>query len=325
MTKKFRIISSNESGKFYRVINAVDNVSFDVEAGDVFGLLGPNGSGKTTLLKLLAGLLYPDEGTAYVCGFDIRDSSHRREVRARVTIIASGRWLGFNPFTSIRKALEQYAYLNGLDSDEARNRVKEALDILGLSEFADESIMFLSSGMRQRALLASALLVRTPIVLLDEPTLGLDIEAAWKFRDIIRKMSKDYGQTVLIATHHMEEAEVLCDKIAILNNGKIVAIGTPIELKRKILGYDILTIRLEKTSTHLLRRISSINGVLKVGIKYLKNNAVELNVQCDYNREVLPDVLKVLIEENCKFTFIERRVPSLEEVFLKLIGGKENV
>jgi ABC-2 type transport system ATP-binding protein len=206
---------------------AVDGVDLQVAYGEVFGLLGPNGAGKTTTIRMLCTLLEPTGGTALVNGYDITKQAN--QVRMSLGTVLAGERSVYWKLTA-RENLEYFAALYHIPPATAKQRISELLERMELTERADELIENYSTGMKQRVAISKALLANPPILLLDEPTLGLDPQAARKVRELIREF-KEEGHTILLTTHYMEEADHLSHRVAILDQGKIVALGTPAELK----------------------------------------------------------------------------------------------
>lgn len=221
--KLFRVIEKKE-------FKAVDGVSFEIKKGEIFGLLGPNGAGKTTTIKMITGLLRPTSGKVLVNGVDV-DENPMKALGNIGTVLAGDRSIYWK--LTGRENLEYFAALYGCNRKEAKKRAEKILTRLGIIEKADELVEKYSTGMKQKVALGKALIPEAPVVLLDEPTLGLDPQSALNLREIILDIKKE-GRSVLLTTHYMEEADFLCDRIAIVDGGKIVAMDTPENLKNGI-------------------------------------------------------------------------------------------
>jgi sodium transport system ATP-binding protein len=219
-----KTFADKKRGEFH----AVDGVSFESRPGEIFGLLGPNGAGKTTLLRMLATILEPTAGTATVGGYDIRKQS--QEVRSSIGFLTGSAAL-YERLTA-RETVEYFAELHGLTPEERRERIDEAFTTLEIHEFADRRCDKLSSGQKQRVSIARAIIHRPPILFFDEPTSGLDVIAARTVVRFIRRC-RDEGRTILFSTHIMSEVEALCDRIAVIYQGKLAAVGTLEELRRQ--------------------------------------------------------------------------------------------
>jgi ABC-2 type transport system ATP-binding protein len=223
-------------GRVYRsrgdLVTALQGVELAVRRGELYGLLGPNGAGKTTLIKILVTLLLPTTGSAEVDGLDVvRD--HRR-LRRRIAMVSGGETSGYGVLR-VREQLWMFSQLYGMESRAARRRIDELLERLGLAEAAERKVGALSSGMRQRMNLARGLLTEPRVLFLDEPTVALDVGAARTVREEVRRwMAEDPGRTVILTTHHMMEADQLCDRVGIVNRGRMVAEDTPAGLKRRV-------------------------------------------------------------------------------------------
>jgi len=212
------------------LIVAVDGVSFEVKPGEIFGLLGPNGAGKTTTIRMLATLLEPSAGHAYICGYDV--TRQPAEARKRLgAVLAGDRSLYWK--LSGRENLEFFATLYHVPRHRIKKRVDELLERMQLADRADELVERYSTGMKQRLSLARALLADPPVLLLDEPTLGLDPQSARNLRELVLEMKRE-GRAILLTTHYMEEADFLSDRIAIIDHGKIIALDTPEGLKNRL-------------------------------------------------------------------------------------------
>lgn len=306
-----------------REITALDHVNLKVRSGEFFGLLGPNGAGKTTLIKLLACLLYPNEGTARVNGFDIREQ--REEVRASMNVIVSGGWLGFNFMLTVEQNLEFFGRLYGLHRELVRERIEETMKILDLEDQRQEVPFYLSSGMRQKLLLAKALLVRAPVLFLDEPTIGLDPRAAYSVRDFVKnKLNRESGITVFMSTHYMEEADLLCDRVAIIHEGRIVAVDPPQDLRASVKKGDVLELKVANMTPDLSERIKGLDGVDDVVAHMMDPVAgvAFLRVHTPNSREVLPELTRIAENEGAKIKFIRNVDPTLEDVFIEFTGER---
>jgi ABC-2 type transport system ATP-binding protein len=219
-----------------KLFTAVNGVSLKIEQGEIFGLLGPNGAGKTTTIRMLCTLLEPTSGTACVNGYDILKQANM--VRQSLGIVMAGERSIYWKLTG-RENLEYFAALYHVPPQIAKKRIAELLEKMELTGRADELVEKYSSGMKQRIAISKALLAQPPILLLDEPTLGLDPQAARKLREIIKELKQE-GHTVLLTTHYMEEADQLSDRIGIIDQGKIIALDTPARLKETINQKDII-------------------------------------------------------------------------------------
>src|SRR6266568_1318444 len=215
---------------------AVNGIDLRVERGEIFGVRGPNGAGKTTTLRMLATLLEPTGGDARILGFDVR--THPREIRANLGAMLSGERSLYWKLTA-RENLEYFAALYHVPPKDTKARVDRSLAAVKLSDRADDYVERYSTGMRQRLALARALLPDPPLIILDEPTVGLDPQASRDLRDRVREL-RSQGRTILLTTHYMEEADQLCDRVAIIDHGKIVALDSPAALKRTIRAEEIV-------------------------------------------------------------------------------------
>jgi ABC-2 type transport system ATP-binding protein len=222
-------IEASNVTKIFGEIRALDGLSFNVKSGEIFGLIGPNGAGKTTTLRIVSTLLLPTSGTVKVFGFDVVKNA--AEVRKIISYLPEE--AGAYRYLSGLEYLEFMAKFHTKDKDEAREMVNEAAEISGLGERLKDKTKAYSKGMKRRLLVARALMVKPKLAILDEPTSGLDVIHAYHVRDIIKKYVKEHGVTVLLSSHNMLEVEHLCDRVALVNKGKVVAEGEPQELKEK--------------------------------------------------------------------------------------------
>jgi ABC-2 type transport system ATP-binding protein len=295
--------------KHYGKVTAVDGVSFGVEHGETFGLLGPNGAGKTTLMEILCGLRKLDQGKVTVSGFDLRKDS--RKVRSVI---------GFCPqetllydLLSVRENFSFSASLYSLDRRKFKERVEFSSKVLGVGEFLDRRVGQLSGGMKRRANLAASIIHDPPIVILDEPTVGFDPTIKREFWELIKNLRKS-GKTVLLSTHDMYEADEICDRVAIMEKGKIAALDRPHILKKTIGG---------GTSIHIRVKESQVKRALAV-LKEYKTVSVddEIQVLVDDPWQNMTELSAKLNSEGVLTEKIEIVEPSLEDVFMKLSGRR---
>ncbi len=301
---------------------ALDHVNLKVRAGELFGLLGPNGAGKTTLVKCLSTILIPDEGTAVVNGYDVLKETTM--VRASIGLVVGGERTLYWKLTA-RDNLMYFASLYKMPRAEAKNRVDELLEIMGLLDRADERLEDYSTGMRQKIAIARALLHNPPVLLLDEPTLGLDPTFSRQIRDQIRALSREQSKTILVATHYMYEADELCDRVAIINNGQIAAVDTSNRLKAMVREKELVEVAcvnppigIEAELKNLCRNVDIVTliqgdeaGLTPSRIKIIGEGA----------EEHIGTVIDALRKKNVQITSINVGMPTLEDVFIKLTGG----
>ena len=234
-------------------VNALRDITFSVRSGELFGIIGPNGAGKTTLIKILATIMPPDSGMASVGGYSV--VKEREKVRSLISVVRYGGWRIFDDYISIRWNLLYWAEIYGLPRHEARDRVDNVLFIVGLANKAEEPVGNLSGGMRHKLTVAKGLIRNARFFLLDELTVGLDPRSASDIRNYIHKdINRYHGNTILLTTHNMVEAEQICDRVLILNQGEIVACGSPSELLQSIRG-RVVTVVVRKCSKHVLEGI----------------------------------------------------------------------
>lgn len=299
-------------------ITACDHISFTIQKGELFGLLGPNGAGKTTLVRCIATLLIPDEGKITIFGKDVLKQS--MEARRKIGLLTSGERTLYWKLSG-RDNLNFFAALYGLVGKERDKRIDYLLELLGLKDVAEERVEKYSSGMKQKLSLARALLHNPEILLLDEPTLGLDPQFARFIRSFIKdELVKKEGKTILLTTHYMDEADELCDRIAFINRGKIIDVKTPSEYKHEIPHTEVLELRLKGNLNEatLKTELRKINTIEKIS---LLNNEGETTLKIIAQRveTILSDVIE-LVRNESKILAIDVKEPTLEDVFIYLTG-----
>jgi len=294
---------------------AVNGIDLRVERGEIFGVLGPNGAGKTTTLRMLATLLEPTSGEAKVLGIDV--TTHPREIRANLGAMLSGERSLYWKLTA-RENLEYFAALYHVPPKETRARIDAALVAVKLADRADDYVERYSTGMRQRLALARALLPDPPLVILDEPTVGLDPQASRDLRDRVRELKRQ-GRTVLLTTHYMEEADQLCDRIAIIDHGEIVALDTPAALKRRIRAEEVVSLEIGMTGADapLLARLAS-SAVIARSERH--NSTLAVTAHCASARDFVPAAFDAARSEGATIQHVEVVPVSLEDVFISLTG-----
>ena len=294
---------------------AVDGIDLVVEPGEIFGLLGPNGAGKTTTMKMLATLLIPTSGTIRVLGID--PLMRPREVRARLGAMLSGERSLYMKLTG-RENLEYFAALYHVPPGETKARIEKVLAAAKLADRADDYVERYSTGMRQRLALARALLPDPPLVVLDEPTVGLDPQASRDLRDRVREL-KAQGRTVLLTTHYMEEADQLCDRVAIIDHGRIVALDTPAALKRTIRAEEVvhLEISLDGDESAVIDRLGRSATVAR---SERSNGTLTVTAHCASARDFVPAAFDAARSTGTTIRHVEVVPVTLEDVFLALTG-----
>lgn len=296
---------------------AVDDVSFNIKKGEIFGLLGPNGAGKTTTIKMITGLLRPTDGSVKVMGKDV-DKNPMEALSNIGTVLAGDRSIYWK--LTARENLEYFASLYGCNKKEAKERTQKVLDRLNLTDKADELVEKYSTGMKQKVALGKALIPNAPVVLLDEPTLGLDPQSAINLREIILEI-KNEGRTVLLTTHYMEEADFLSDRIAIIDGGKIIALDTPENLKRKLNEVKTLNVELDNLDEKLINEIRKIKDIENIVSKYEEDRRrYILNIHHREGEEIIQKIIDCVSDNNKKILSMNVKEPSLEDVFIHLTG-----
>lgn len=284
----------------------MDNISFDVEEGECFGLLGPNGAGKTTTLKILATVLNPDSGSAKICGYSILEN--KDEVRANLGMVFEE--LSLDIQLTGRDNLDFHACMYHMPREERKKRIAEVLKMVALEDKADIPVKDYSGGMQRRLEIVRSMLTNPRLLLLDEPTVGLDVQTRRFMWDHVREMNHKQGVTVLLATHYIEEADYLCDRIAIMNQGRIVAIGTPSELKKTFDTSRYIEVSFEQSIDPGIFSAPGITRAESWGDKW--------RVYSDNPDVAVKHIASVADREHLTIVSLATSNPTLEEAFVRL-------
>ena len=296
--------------KTFDGFTAVDHISFAVEEGELFGLLGPNGAGKTTTINMLSTLLRPTAGTATVAGFDV--ARDRDAVRQSIGIVfqepaLDGRLTG-------RENLEFHTMMYGIGKAERRRRIDEVLALVELTDKATTLVENYSGGMKRRLEIARGLTHRPKVLFLDEPTLGLDTQTRRHIWDYVRKLNKEARVTIILTTHYMEEADFLCDRVAIMDHGQFAALNTPARLK-DLLGGDVVSLELEGDTASFLEALGR-----EAWIKRTRVREDVLSLTMDTGERRIPELVVMAQEHGVSVRCVNLHKPSLEDVFLHFTG-----
>lgn len=299
---------------------ALSGVNLEVQRGELFGLLGPNGAGKTTLIKILSTLLLPTSGQALVDGLDV--AREVVEIRRRITMVSGGETSGYGLLT-IGESLWMFARFYGLENSVADTRIDALLDRFGILDRKRSKISDLSTGIRQKMNFVRGFLSDPNIVFLDEPTLGLDVTAAREMRSFVKEwMGDDRQRTILLTTHYMAEADELCDRLAIVDRGRIMACDTPENLKRRLQQDAIFNLKVSPLGPKPSREamLEAEPGVRQVSVVE-HDTHTELNLILA-EEAVLGGVLSHLTQRGSRLIALEKREPTLEDVFIDLVGRR---
>jgi ABC-2 type transport system ATP-binding protein len=306
-------IRTDKLTKRFGDLVAVDQVSFDVMRGEIFGLLGPNGAGKTTLIRILCTLSRPSEGTATVSGYDIRREDSR--VREQIGLV-SEKMIMYDRLTA-EENLRLFGKLYDIPSDVLSQRIEELLDLVRMKKWADHKIGTFSTGMKQRINVIRALLNQPNILFLDEPTLGLDPQSSGEIREFIRNINMEHKTTIILTTHMMVEADMLCNRVGIIDYGKISAMDSPRNLKRIISGTDatVVELHIPNLSTRITSQIKSLDCINNVMVE----DDTHIKVQAEGD-EAFDNIIDCVRTSGGKIYSVKNLEPTLEDVFLHITG-----
>jgi ABC-2 type transport system ATP-binding protein len=298
-------------------VKALDGVSISIEQGEIFGLLGPNGAGKTTLIKILSTLLLPTSGEAFVGGFDVVKESNK--VRKIISLVSGGETPGYG-ILSAKENLWFFSQLYGLSSSVAKSEINRLIADLDFEEYANMRMSKLSTGYKQRLNLARGLLNNPKILFLDEPTLGLDVLTSKKLRSYIVDWAKrEKKGTVLLTTHYMGEADEMCDRVAIIDRGRILACDSPLTLKEKLKENVIMKIEVSSVQADF-GFIDEMRGIVGYSAtRSIQTDTTELKVMVS-DETVFSGIITNLKKRNLKILSTNKAEPTLEDVYVSLVG-----
>lgn len=320
-------IETKDLGRIYKIrhtkkgemktLVALQGVTMQVQEGELFGLLGPNGAGKTTLIKILTTLLAPSSGSAKVAGLDVLKQADL--IRQQINMVSGGETSGYGLLT-VRENLWMFSQFYGIGSQEANARIKRLLELVGLSDRANTRSSNLSTGLRQKMNIVRGFLTDPQVLFLDEPTLGLDVGAARDVRQLVQQWMQDNRQrSVLLTTHYLVEAEELCDRVAIINKGKLLACDSPAALKQQLQKEAIFQIELDAPRPLRPEVFNTLAGLNSFHI-IAENGKTTIDLQLA-EEGALAQIIAVITEQGARIISLQKREPTLEDVFVKLVGA----
>jgi ABC-2 type transport system ATP-binding protein len=299
-------------------VTAVKNISLDIEEGELFGLLGPNGAGKTTLIKLLCCLVLPSSGTAQICGHDIL--REEQAVKKLVGLVSAEERSFYWRLTG-RENLKFYASLYHLPGQLAHKRIDELLNLLGLADEADVRFQNYSTGMRQKLAIARGLLSEPRILFVDEPTRSLDPLSAQAIRRFLREKATGEGQTIILATHNLSEAEQLCDRLAIMHHGELNALGSVPELRNIFQTQEKCELKVRHFTETTLLQLRRIDGIFNCNIINQYDGVAALELMISKRAAVLPNIMKIMVNSGAEVCDCQLRELPLDEIFVQALRG----
>ncbi len=305
-------IETKSLTKSFGDLKAVDDISFNVENGEIFGFLGPNGAGKSTTMMILTTLLKPTSGQALVSGFDVM--TQPKQVRQKIGYVQQETTV--DEYLTGRENLLLQARLNHIPKDLINKRIDEILDLIELSDKQNDSVVTYSGGMRKRLDIAGGLLHRPKVLFLDEPTVGLDIQTRRKIWEYIKKIHKEFDMTIFLSTHYMEEADQLCNRIGIIDRGKIQVIDSPQNLK-SAMGNEVISLTIENGDTEkaFLSELKKIELINKIN-----QDQNKITLFASKGTEVIPKIFQISSELSIKINSLSLTQPTLDDVFISYTG-----
>jgi ABC-2 type transport system ATP-binding protein len=326
------ILEVENLAKKYGTFEAVKGISFSVEEGEVFGLLGPNGAGKTQTISMLTGVVKPTSGTARIGGYDIHaDMEKVKKINGLVP-----QDLALYPTLSARANLNFFGSIFGLRGKELKQRVEDVLEIVALTERANQPVDKYSGGMKRRVNIAAGLVHQPRLFFLDEPTVGVDPQSRNHIFESVQRLNRERGMSIVYTSHYMEEVETLCNRVAIVDEGRIIALDT-IKNLVALLGGGVIQVGLNRVDDEILSEIGALPGVKQAALtpqpipasdgngKVVPTEGTKspvVKIECVHNQEALINVISYLSKKNLAITSLETLEPNLESVFLHLTGKK---
>ena len=305
-------IETKSLTKSFGDLKAVDDISFNVENGEIFGFLGPNGAGKSTTMMILTTLLKPTSGQALVSGFDVK--TNPKQVRQKIGYVQQESTV--DEYLTGRENLLLQARLNHIPKDLIKERIDEVLELIELSDKQNNAVVTYSGGMRKRLDIAGGLLHRPKVLFLDEPTVGLDIQTRRKIWEYIKKIHEEFEMTIFLSTHYMEEADQLCDRIGIIDGGKIQVIDTPQNMK-SAMGNEVISLTIEKNESEndFLSELKKIELIKKIN-----EDQNKITLFASKGTEVIPRIFQISSNLKIKINSISLTQPTLDDVFISYTG-----
>jgi len=305
-------IETKSLTKSFGDLKAVDDISFNVENGEIFGFLGPNGAGKSTTMMILTTLLKPTSGQALVSGFDVK--TNPKQVRQKIGYVQQESTV--DEYLTGRENLLLQARLNHIPKDLFKERIDDVLELIELSDKQNDAVVTYSGGMRKRLDIAGGLLHRPKVLFLDEPTVGLDIQTRRKIWEYIKKIHEEFEMTIFLSTHYMEEADQLCDRIGIIDGGKIQVIDTPQNMK-SAMGNEVISLTIEKSESEndFLSELKKIELIKKIN-----EDQNKITLFASKGTEVIPKIFQISSDLKIKINSISLTQPTLDDVFISYTG-----
>jgi ABC-2 type transport system ATP-binding protein len=306
------VIQVQNLTRYYGTQPAIEGVTFDVQSGEILGFLGPNAAGKTTTMRILTCFMPASSGMAKVAGYDVRTQS--MEVRKRIGYLPENPPI--YPEMTVVSYLDFVAKIKGVDSRDRKKRVDEVMSQTAIADVKDRVIRKLSKGYKQRVGLAQALVHNPEVLILDEPTVGLDPKQIIEVRELIRELAEKH--TVILSTHILPEVSATCQRVVIINKGKVVAEDTPKNLTAKVRGVNRLVVETTGPKEQVQKKLASISGVKSINVDGLVGESSRYNVDCEVGHDARPEIAKAVVQNGWNLLELRSRDANLEDVFLQL-------